>query len=196
MRRQLCAVGQWSCEAMKEIWKDIKGYEGIYQVSSLGRVRSNRNRFFGESGWKLMSIATNKKRYPKLVLHKDGKRKNFDVHRLVAEAFIPNPEGLEYVNHISENTSDNRVENLEWCTASYNSSYCTSPERRQISAIRNGSKKAKRALLQFSKDGKFIRGFESAHEAARELCACFGNIISCANGSLKSAYGFIWKHAF
>jgi hypothetical protein len=181
-----------------EVWKDIKDYENLYQVSNLGRLRSNCNRKRGTLEWKLISVAISQRGYLHATLHKDGIRKNVEIHRLVAQAFIPNPDNLPQVNHKSENKQDNRVENLEWCTASYNSSYGTITERKQDSAIKTGSPKAKRAILCFDKvSGVFKRGFESAHAASRALgFSAEHNIVSCLNGKLKSAYGFVWKRAF
>lgn len=97
---------------VEEIWKDIPGYEGLYQVSNLGSVYSARRK-------KRLSAST-KNTYIIVCLSKDGKQKPFYIHRLVAEAFIPNPENKPQVNHISCDTHDNRAENLEWVTRDEN----------------------------------------------------------------------------
>lgn len=102
-----------------EQWRDIAGYEGMYQVSDLGRVRSKHS---GE--WKVLRCGTLPKGYLMVNLHQDGKRKCVTVHRLVANAFIPNSDETKtQINHKNEVKTDNRVENLEWCTASYNQTY-------------------------------------------------------------------------
>ena len=112
-----------------EIWRDIKGYEGLYQVSNLGRVKSLERYVKGKDGLRLvkeiiMSISVCRTNgYFKVILHKDGKQKRYQVHRLVAEAFIPNPDNLPIVNHKDENKINNCVWNLEWCTYSYNLTY-------------------------------------------------------------------------
>ena len=106
-------------ELKNEKWKDIEGYDGMYQVSDLGRVRSKNS---GE--WKVMSTSKNNSGYLMVQLSKDGKKKHFLVHRLVASAFIPNSdESKTQINHKNEIKSDNRVSNLEYCTAQYNLTY-------------------------------------------------------------------------
>lgn len=138
-----------------------------------------------------------KKRILKPVLHNngyyyihvtiDGKRKNLSVHRLVAEAFIPNPDNLPCVNHINEDKTDNRVENLEWCTHKYNLSYGTCIERR----ARNKSLPVK----QKTKDGKLIRVWDSIREAAQALgMKSQANISTVCKGKRKYAYGCTWEY--
>ena len=110
-----------------EIWKDIKGYEGIYQVSNLGRVYNCRYN-------RLLSTPTNrKKKYVDVALNKNGVAKSYKVHRLVAEAFIPNPNNLPFVNHKDENPSNNCVDNLEWCTNEYNLNYGNAHKKQALS---------------------------------------------------------------
>ena len=112
---------------MKEIWKPISGYEGLYEVSNLGRVRS-LGHFVGnqyierrfQNRIRLIKASNRKANYKGVTLHKDGKQKAFLLHRLVAEAFIPNPENKPEVNHKNHIRWDNRVENLEWCTRQEN----------------------------------------------------------------------------
>lgn len=106
-------------ELKNEQWRDIDGYDGAYQVSDLGRVRSHKS---GE--WKVMSARKEKNGYLRLILWKDGKRKDFSVHRLVAQAFIPNYDETKiYINHIDECKQNNRIWNLEYCTPQYNTNY-------------------------------------------------------------------------
>ena len=102
-------------------WKDIPGYEGLYQVSNLGEIKSLNYRNTGKE--KIIKPRKNKGGYLRVVLCKNGKQKDFLVHRLVAVAFIPNHNNYNQVNHKDENPSNNNVNNLEWCTSKYNSNY-------------------------------------------------------------------------
>ena len=121
----------------KEIWRAIPNYEGIYEVSNLGRVKSiereivdKNNRIMNRKEI-ILKQCTDKKGYKRVKLFADGKTLNTRVHRLVALAFIPNPENLPQVNHKDEIKSNNLVENLEWCSAQYNTMYGTRLERRK-----------------------------------------------------------------
>lgn len=101
-----------------EVWKDIKGYEGLYQVSNEGRIKS-----LGGDRYKAIRILNgniSEQGYNRVNLFKDGKPKTFNIHRLVAEAFIPNPENKPCIDHCNTIRNDNRVENLKWCTYSEN----------------------------------------------------------------------------
>lgn len=111
----------------KEIWKDIEGYEGKYQVSNIGNVRSLDYRHTGKI--KRLKLNTDKSGYSRLRLYKEGKPEDYLVYRLVAQAFIPNPNNLPCVNHKDENPRNNCVWNLEWCTYSYNNNYGTRNEK-------------------------------------------------------------------
>lgn len=164
-----------------EIWKPIKGFEGFYEVSNLGRVRSL------ESGrWKnrvkILKPGKLNNGYLKVTLFKDGKPKTFLVHRLVAEHFIPNPLNLPQVNHKDENKENNCFENLEWCDAKYNSNYGTR------------TKKTCKKVYQYDKQGNFIREWESTMDVERELSYLHGNISQCCNRKRKSVHGFIWSY--
>ena len=117
-----------------EIWKDIEGYEGLYQVSNLGRVRSLNYNHTGNP--KLLKLSLVRSGYNQCQLWNGGCAKMVLVHRLVAEAFIPNPDDLPQVNHKNEIKADNRVVNLEWCTSKYNMNYGTGVERNKISQPR------------------------------------------------------------
>ena len=110
---------------MEEEWRDIKGYENLYQVSNKGRVKSLGNGKSNYSKERLLKTRKNKRGYIQVNFSKDGKIKMFYVHRLVAETFIPNPNNYPVINHRDETPCNNCVENLEWCTQKYNVNYGT-----------------------------------------------------------------------
>ena len=111
----------------KRVWKDIPGYEGLYQVSDTGQVRTLNYRRTGQT--KILKPGYTKDGYTIVVLCKDGKGKTYTVHRLVALAFIPNADNLTEVNHKDENKTNNHVSNLEWCDRTYNNNYGTRNKR-------------------------------------------------------------------
>lgn len=168
-----------------EEWRDIKGYENLYQISSRGRVRSLNYNKTGKI--KLLKPAKKNNGYLNVVLHKDGKMKNYLVHRLVAEAFIPNPDNLPEINHKSEeDKTDNRVECLEWCDRRYNCNYGTRNQR--------VAEKRSKPVLQYDKQGNFIKKWASTREVERQLGFNQGNVSACCRGEHKQMYGYIWKY--
>ena len=178
---------------MKEIWKDIKGYEGSYQVSNLGNIR-NLN-FHREGKTLLLKPTINNRGYKRVWLYKNSKNEAYLVHRLVAIAFIPNPNNYTVINHKDENPSNNCVDNLEWCTQHYNMNYGSVKEK--ISKAKKGkSSHNNKPILQFDLQGNFIKRWESASEAKKTLNIPGANIGRCCTGERKSASGFIWKHEF
>ena len=169
---------------MLEIWKDIKGYEGLYQVSNTGKVRSlNYHRMGVIRELKLIKHHCG---YLEIGLKKNGKRKIFKVHRLVAEAFIPNPDNLPQVNHKDECKTNNCVDNLEWCDVSYNCNYGTRNERM--------SRKLFKTVLQFTLNGDFIKEYESVKEVTELLGLKQSTLSSALTGRNRTAGGFIWKY--
>ena len=130
-----------------EIWKDIEGYEGLYQVSNLGRVKSLDRVVEGKSSstrlhrGKILSPGIGSTGYYMVVLYKDGGGCSYTVHRLVSNTFIPNPHNHPYINHKDENKLNNNVDNLEWCTHQYNMNYGTANLRRGESRKKAWSKK-------------------------------------------------------
>ena len=155
--------------------KDIKGYEGLYAITSCGKVWSYKRK-------KFLKSMTKSNGYLYVALIRDGEKKWYRVHRLVAEAYIPNPDNLPQVNHKDENKANNCLQNLEWCDAKYNTNNGTRNEK--------VSNKLKKPILQYDLDGNFIREWSSASDVGKEVQS---HICKCLKGSRKSAYGFIWK---
>ena len=147
--------------------KDIKGYEGLYAVTSCGKVYSYINEKF------LVPIAT-RNGYLQVNLYKEGKIKIHLIHRLVADAYLPNPDNLPQVDHIDGNKTHNYVNNLQWIT---NRDNCRKSNNKPI--------------LQFDLDGNFVREWECAYDVGKEVSK---HISSCAKGNRKTAYGYIWKY--
>ena len=160
-----------------EIWRDIDGYNGMYQISNKGRVKSLYN-----GSERILKLWDNGRGYLRVYLTKENTSKYIRVHRLVARAFIPNPHNLPEVNHKDENKKNNYVENLEWCDRRYNVNYGSRNER------------VSKKILQYSKSGEFIREWQGAREVERVLGIDNSHINACCRGKQKSAYGFIWKY--
>lgn len=175
----------------KEIWKPVKGYEGFYEISTFGNIRSLDRIIINSKGVKRMvksSIPKSRKSnrgYLRIQLHKNGTSKEFSIHRLVAEAFIPNPNNLPCVNHKDENPLNNHVDNLEWCTYKYNSNYGTSRERL------SKSKRKNRPVLQLDLHGNVIKEFPTLIEV-RDDGFLPSNVGDCCRGIGLSYKGFLW----
>lgn len=164
---------------MNEIWKPIANYENYY-VSSLGNVKSTKN-FHGQPE-RILKPGKSNKGYLLVALSKNGKEKVFNIHRLVALAFVPNPHNYEQVNHINENKTDNRAENLEWCTAKINVNHGTRTARQ----IQKCSKKVVCIETNIV--------YPSTADAARKLGLNQGNISNCCSGRNKTCGGYHWKY--
>lgn len=177
---------------MQEIWKPIKGYEGLYQVSDQGRVKSlERKNCFGRTvKERILKPYDKGYGYLSVDLFIDGKRKQHQVHRLVCEAFHENPENKPQVNHKNEIKADNRACNLEWCTRRENCNFGTRNARIGEAVVKAQSQ----PIGQFSLDGELIKVWQSTHEAERQTGFNQGNISKVANGKRKTASGFIWKY--
>lgn len=183
----------------KEEWKDIVGYDGLYQVSNYGRVRPlSRDipipQCGGHYSYKGVIMKPQKKNngYLQVNLWKDGSQKSLTIHRLVASAFVPNENGYSCVNHKNENKEDNRASNLEWCTISYNTNY-------GIGKYKVGkavSDKSSIPIVQIDKVGNIVKEYKSATRAAQELGGKVSQaaIWRCLKGITKSSYGYIWKY--
>ena len=172
-----------------EIWKDIAGYEGLYQVSNLGRVKSLGNN--KNSKEKILKPFFNRDGYLLVNLCKEGKSKQYRVHRLVAQAFILNPEDKPEVNHKDEDKTNNKVENLEWVTSKENCNYGTSTERSGKSQT-NGKKRSKPIYGINVKTNEKIE-FPSTREAGRSSFDQ-STIVKCLKGRCKSHKGYKWYY--
>lgn len=165
-----------------EVWKDILGYDGRYQVSNKGNVRSvgRKDSIGRKCGGRMLKPRYDKDGYLRVTLCKNGKQKTRFIHSLVAGAFVPNPNGLPQVNHRDEVKDNNNVENLEWCTSKYNNSYGTRIER----VTKARSKKVKATNIKTNE----VITFNSTVEAGRKGHDC-GGISKACRGVYKTITG-------
>ena len=177
---------------MMEVWKSVPGYEGFYEVSSLGMVRSlphpirkRRGNFIVTEMYegKILKQYANHKGYLMVRMYKNGLSHDFPVHHLVLLSFVPNPENLPQVNHKDEDKKNNRVENLEWCTNDYNRVYGS------------GRLRSTKPIFQFSRTMELIRKYESTISASRETGITASNINACLKNRRPTAGGFVWQYA-
>lgn len=184
---------------MEEIWKDVIGFEGLYQVSNFGRVRSLDRRArigYGKTRFvkgKYLTPCACTNGYLSIPLHNGSENKKvFLMHRLVAMHFIPNSDNLPEVNHKDEDITNNRADNLEWCTSKYNANY--GARNRKVLET-----KFARGLInpvnQYTKDGKFVRRWESMADAGREYGVDISAIIRVCRGKQHTSMGYVWEYA-
>lgn len=171
---------------MKEIYKDLDSY---YSVSNFGNVYSKRRNVILKPHNDSKNIG-----YKYVTLNYNGKKITRQVHRLVAQLFIANPDNLPVVNHKDENPSNNNVNNLEWCTQSYNLSYGTKVKKEHQTKVNKNSCNAPKPVLQLDLEGNVLNRFESANEAGRCLNIANQHIIDCCNNkTCKDSKGFYYK---
>ena len=181
-------------ETTNEIWKDIPGYENFYQISTMGRVKSMERKVKGKKGSiytvreKILKSCKNTGGYLYVILKKEGKLQNARIHRLVADAFLPNPNNFPEINHINEIKEDNRLENLEWCSHIYNMNFGSRNERSRKSNINNPKRSKKIICIE---TGKI---YPSANEVQRQLGFAQSHISDCCNGKYKQSYGYHWQY--
>lgn len=157
----------------------IQGYELQYLVSDKGRIKNRKTD-------KLLKISTSKEGYARITLSKNGNKKTFAVHRLVAMCFLPNQDGLPEVNHKNEKRLDNRVSNLEWCDRAYNVNFGNRTKRQKA--------KVSKPVIQMSKDGTRIARFPSTVQAGEETGLNHHRIADCCRGERKSTGGYRWSY--
>lgn len=178
-----------------EIWKDVVGYKGYYQVSNSGNVKSVDRVIYSNKlsrgtqrklkGKPLKPYIDKRNGYVYVYFTKDNKGTNKRIHRLVAEAFIKNPNNYDQINHIDGDKTNNKVENLEWCNAQYNVNH----------AYKNGlTKHYTKRIIQYDLKGNYIKTFESIMEACEKVNGHNSNVIKCAKGYINSAYGYKWRY--
>ena len=170
---------------MQEEWRDIEGYQN-YMISNMGRVKSLNYKHTGIE--KILKPSVDKRGYLVICLYKNSvKKRNFKIHRLVAKAFIPNPNNLPQVNHKDENKQNNCLKNLEWCDQKYNNNFGTRKER--------VAEKTSKPVLKIDPiSNEIVAEFPSINEVQRQLGFYHSHISNCCKGKLKSAYSFKWQY--
>ena len=187
---------------MQEVWKSIEGYEGKYEISSLGRVKSLTDKN-GKKRELILKPRVSKNGYLYLNLWESSKGRAKKIHRLVAEAFLPNPENLPVVNHLNCVKTDNRVENLEWTTHSGNALHASqngrlrdqTGEKNHMFGRHGKDHHSSKTLIQKDLDGNIIRVWDNAVIAGETLGYYHGCLQACARGAKKTAYGYLWEYA-
>ena len=179
----------------EEIWKDIEGYEGYYMVSNMGNVKSlgnGKSRNSNYSKERILKPSKNKDGYLYVFLYKDGKRKFYTVHQLVGNAFLSNPQGYKEVNHIDEDKTNNRADNLEWCSRVYNNTY--NGRAKKVGKKNTNHPKKSKPVIAIHKINGLILEFSSIMEASRQIGIDSSHICECCKGKYKSAGGFYWMY--
>ena len=174
-----------------EVWRPVVGYEGLYEVSNLARVRSldrsivairNDKPCIRSFKGRILTPCYDRYGYLQIRI----KNKMMKLHRLVAEAFIPNPDNLPQVNHKDECKINNIPSNLEWCTGAYNTTYGTANERRAT--------KQSKAVEQITMEGQHVAYYPSVSAVTREFGASLSLIVRACNGRCQTAYGYQWRY--
>lgn len=210
----LNAWGFFNIMQEKEIWKDINGFEGLYQVSNFGNIKSlpklvkgsRRGGYMTKEKILKPQYGSNGRTYTHVCLRKNGKTFIKEIHRIVAQHFIPNPNNLPQVNHKDENPANNAVENLEWCDGFYNHNYGTIKERTKatkeknksdrkglLTKIERNSNNAPKRVVQKDKQGNVLKVYESSQEAQKETGILSRNIRRCCNGEFVYCGGYKWS---
>lgn len=175
---------------IEEVWKDIPGYKGLYQISNLGRVKSLPRKWSPKET--ILRAEGEKAEYLHVSLWKNRKSTPLYIHKCVAKMFIPNHNNLSYVNHKDENKKNNRVDNLEWCSLQYNNNYGTRNSRIGAKQINHPDKS--HPVLQFRLDGEFVAEYPSISEAHRQTGFSINAIrVICNGGYFDNRTGKFYK---
>lgn len=197
---------------MEEFWKPIKGYEGYYEISNLGRVKSlervvPKRHGKRKIGGRILPQRIDKSGYYTVILCKHSISKYKLVHRLIAEAFIPNPENKPFIDHINTIRTDNRIENLRWVSAKENSNNILTKDnvnsathtkeiiRKKLETLRRNKRvNAPRKVVQYTLDGEYIATYDSYKEAYRKTGVRANSISEYCRGSRLKAGNYVWRH--
>ena len=177
---------------MEEIWKDVVGWEGLYKVSNFGRVKSlprMHNAIHPYITKEIIlrpRVCGKDREYLSVSLNNNGYTKQRRIHILVAEAFIPNPNGYTEINHKDEVKGNNRVDNLEWCSRSYNVNYGNGKQKRRLHCIKK--------VAQYDLFGNLICIYDSYVDAANAVGGYSASICHAVKGRIKTHKGFVWKN--
>lgn len=186
---------------IKEIWKDIPEYEGLYQASSLGNIRSidriiydkNLKRSRNFKG-KILKQNIRNDGYLFVNLSKNGINKVVKIHRIIAKTFIKNNNNYKCINHINGNKQDNNINNLEWCTYSHNIKEAYRLGLKKSISIKGGKNKCSKIVNQYDLDNNFIKKWYCIKDASKKLKIKDSNISLCCKGKRNKAGGYIWKY--
>ena len=202
----------------KEVWKPVRNYEGLYEVSNMGRVKGlERTVWCGLNGGcyraipeRILKARTMANGYLRVSLYKDGKGKGYYVHRLVGQEFLENPMGYTDINHKDEDKTNNHIDNLEFCDRVYNCNYGTRNQRmaekmrgrklseehkKKVAEKNTNNPKLSKAVIAIHKINGLILEFPSIREAGRSTGIPHQSIYKCCKGKYKSAGGFVWHYA-
>ena len=181
---------------MQEIWKDIVNYETLYQVSNYGNIKSYHKNHIDKQPIILKPILSTSGYY-KITLHKNNKSKTHYIHRIVAEAFIPNPHHLPQVNHIDGIKTHNNITNLEWVSEQDNTLHAINMGLRPTHPpVKKGNNAPGcHRIIQYTTNMTKIKEWASIKDAAKHLGANPNSISKCLSGKAKTLYGYIWKYA-
>lgn len=181
---------------MEELWKDIENTDGMYRVSSFGRVIVHD--FRAKGYWSYLTVSTDPLGYKSVNIYYDGLRKKRSIHRLVGEAFLPNPNSLPVINHKDQNPGNNNLDNLEWCSVQYNSTYADAVARR--AARITGVYRSNDAVAQYTMEGDFVAVHKSSRDASFALCQSRTKIaeaiVQVCRGARNHCFGYQWRYAF